>query len=439
MNKALQIFTVLALHICLYVSASAYGVQKRSEEDQNMRLRWKNGVIQISLSNSLFIQNPNFRPLTDVTGAIRRSFEAWQAAGNVEFETVWTDKQSVSPAGNSGDGVSLITIAQTPENLLLFNKDSADTSARTRVFFNGKGVITEADIILNPYQQFSTDGAIGTFDLESTLTHEIGHLLGLEHSSVFGATMHDNYGKNGVFSLPSFSARTLADDDIASVRALYGPREDVADCCGRITGKLTARTARSLQVWAEDAESGRVSAETLTGADGAFRLEGLPLGNYDIWTQGPQTGKAGVSSEYLGRVAVEKGKPAVISKRVTERSKTFELNYVGFNGQLSELAVSLNRGKAYTIYLGGKNLDPSRLRIALSSDFLGISPGTITSYDYGEGLSVLSFEIMVKPGAPLGEYSVSVESDTGERHTIVGALTSEEFINPWNTAIVTDN
>jgi Matrixin len=441
MFKALQIFIIIVLHLCLYGAAGAYGVQKRPDEGQNMRFKWKSGVIQVSLSNSLTTQNPNIRPDSDVTGAIRRSFAAWGAAGNIEFEQTWSDKQTVSPAGNAGDGVSLITIAQTPENLLLFSKDSGDVSARTRVFFNGKGFITEADIVLNPYQQFSTDGAIGTFDLESTITHEIGHLLGLEHSAVFGATMHDNYGKNGVFSLQSFSARTLSADDIASLRALYGAKAaDADDCCGRIAGKLSAKVTRNFQVWAEDAETGRVVSETAASPDGTFRMEGVLAGTYEIFAQGIKgTTKNSVSTESLGRVTVEKGKVANVGRKLTDRAHTFELSYAGFNGQLSELAVTLNRGKAYTVYLGGRRLDSENMQIGLSSPFLGVSPGTISSYEYGDGLSVISFEIIVKPGAPLGEYSVFLENGSGERRTIIGALTVEEFPNPWNTSIVPED
>ena len=406
-----------------------------------MRLRWKNGAIQVSLSTSLTVQNPNIKPGSDVADAIRRSFAAWEAAGAIEFEQAWTDKQSVSPSGNAGDGVSLVTIAQSAENLLLFSRDQGDVSARTRVFYNGRGFITEADIVLNPYQLFSTDGSIGTFDLESTLTHEIGHLLGLEHSSVFGATMHDNYGKNGVFSLQSFSARTLAADDIASARAIYGTKGDLDDCCGKITGRVytAGKNARNFQVWAEDIETGRVSAEIMTSGDGSFRLEGLSAGEYRVYAQGPQTGKLSISAESLGRVTVEKGRTISLVRRLSEKPKTFELRYIGFNGQLSELAVSLNKGKSYTVYIGGKNLDPRRVRVELASSFLSVSPETIVSYDYGDGLSVISFEVIVRPGTPPGEYSVSVESDTGERRTIIGGLTIEEFPNPWNTAIVPEN
>src|SRR4030095_3804166 len=150
-----------------------------------------------------------------------------------------------------GDGVSLITIAQTPENVLLFSKDTENAAATTRVFYSRRGMITEADIVLNPYEQFSTDGTLGTFDLESTLTHEIGHLLGLSHSEVFGSTMHANYGKNGVFGSQRLISRTFAADDIAAVRALYGARGDDGECCGTIEGKLAVpgKPNRSIEVW----------------------------------------------------------------------------------------------------------------------------------------------------------------------------------------------
>ena len=64
-------------------------------------------------------------------------------AAGVEFKETFSDKQNVSPQGMAGDGVSLITVAQTAENALLFVKNPEDVAATTRVFFDGRGKITE--------------------------------------------------------------------------------------------------------------------------------------------------------------------------------------------------------------------------------------------------------------------------------------------------------
>ena len=47
----------------------------------------------------------------------------------------------------------------------------------------------------------------------------------------------------------------------------------------------------------------------------------------------------------------------------------------------------------------------------------------------------MSFEIRVRPETPLGEYSVSIKADGGEKRTIIGGLTIEEFANPWIRSI----
>eukprot|EP00257_Ricinus_communis_P004304 XP_002517411.2 metalloendoproteinase 3-MMP [Ricinus communis] len=53
----------------------------------------------------------------------------------------------------------------------------------------------------------------GAFDVETVALHEIGHLLGLGHSSVEGAIMHP--------SIQSGATKGLHSDDIQGIRALY--------------------------------------------------------------------------------------------------------------------------------------------------------------------------------------------------------------------------
>ncbi len=433
MSKSLKICLVLLLLLNVSFSTAAYTTQF-ADESETLRLHWKNGAIPITISTSLANQNLNIKADSDVLGAIQRSLNAWEKVADIKFDLTVSDKQTVSPSGKSGDGISLITIAQTPENLLLFSGDTEEISARTRIFYSGKGFITEADIILNPYKQFSTDGSIGTFDLEATLTHEVGHFLGLEHSSVLGSTMHAHQGKNGIYNLPGFSSRTLAQDDIAGIRALYGGKDSNEECCGTIGGKLSltnGKQAKNFQVWAEEAETGRVIAGVLTNSEGLFRIEGLESGQYQVYAQ--NSGERKNSTESLGKVDVIKGKTSNLLRKLKNRPKSFEVQYIGFNGQISELAVPVNGGKSYLIYVGGKNLDIENLTVGFNSPNISVTPNTLTEYDYGTDLSVISFEIKVKTETPTGEYSFFVHSKNDETGFIVGGLTVENFINPWNS------
>jgi hypothetical protein len=412
-------------------------------DGSDLRLRWKNSNIQIALSTSLTRQNPNIRPRSDVTGAVQRSLENWEKVADIKFQVVWTDKQTLSPAGNSGDGVSLITIAPTPENLLLFSSDSETVSARTRTFFNRRGFITEADIVLNPYQQFSTDGALGTFDLEATLTHEIGHLLGLEHSFIMGATMHSNQGKNGTYNVSGFSSRTLSENDIAAIRALYGTKFDDEICCGTISGRLSlfnGKAARDFQVWAEDAETGRVISGVLTGLDGSFRIEGLPSGEYRVYSQ--KIGEKPENSfptERLGEASIQKGKSVDVTKKLQARAESFNLQYIGLLGQVSELAVPVNSGKSYMIYLGGKNFETDEANIFFNSPYITVTRNSLIKHNYGADISVISFEVKVSDKTPLGEYGIFVKTRNGTTECLAGSLMVESFENPWNSALIPSN
>ncbi|MBP7476822.1 MAG: matrixin family metalloprotease, partial [Pyrinomonadaceae bacterium] len=222
--------------------ASYTVVPGRSEPQQ---LRWKDGMVRIAISKSLSEQTGAIKSGSDIAVAIRNSLLLWENAADIKFTIEATDARNVSPSGVAGDGVSLITIAASPENVLLFTKDPMAESARTRVFYNRRGFITEADIVLNPYQQFSTDGTAGTFDLEATLTHEIGHLLGLRHSSVLGAIMSEGIARNAGGVVASDRRIDLSDADVTAARELYGFVDDVSECCSSISGKITQAPSKT--------------------------------------------------------------------------------------------------------------------------------------------------------------------------------------------------
>ncbi len=400
-------------------------------DERVTNLRWKAGSVRIAVSTSILRESSNIKRDSDVTGALRRSMDAWSGVVNIDFQEIVSDKQSASPAGVAGDGVNLLTIAATPENVLLFAKDPENTAATTRVFYNRRGTITEADIVLNPYLQFSTDGTLGTFDLESTLTHEIGHLLGLSHSAVFGSTMHANYGKNGVFGLQNFTSRTLSADDISAARAIYGVRGDEIDCCGSIEGRITvaAKASRAVDVWIEDSNGG-VKAST-RAADGEFRFSGISAGKYRVFAQDSGRVKNALPAREIGEAVVVSGETATINAKFLSGTRDFELNYIGFNGQLSEVAVALSPGRSYVIYLGGRNLDPKKLLISFTSPYLSVVPGSMRSLDYGEDISVVSLEVRVSERAAKGEYTIYAESERGGKKAMIGGLTIDNFTNPW--------
>lgn len=82
----------------------------------------------------------------------------------------------------------------------------------------GDDRIYDADIYTNQaYQYYSSGetGCSGEYDINGIMTHEVGHVIGIGHSNVAGATMY-----------PSVSAcnagnRTLEADDIAARDDLY--------------------------------------------------------------------------------------------------------------------------------------------------------------------------------------------------------------------------
>jgi hypothetical protein len=63
---------------------------------------------------------------------------------------------------------------------------------------------------------WSVGAVANAFDVETVALHEIGHILGLEHTTVAGAVMFP-------WGSPNSTLRVLQTDDLEGIRSLYPP------------------------------------------------------------------------------------------------------------------------------------------------------------------------------------------------------------------------
>jgi Carboxypeptidase regulatory-like domain/Matrixin len=401
------------------------------------KIRWPKKTIEVSLSTSLLSPGANIKPDSDVVGAARRALARWSSLTNINFVVTWSSLASVSPA-EAGDGISLLTIASTLENEA-FNSDA--TTGRTRVFFDPEtGNIAEGDVSINPRPrseggaelQFSTDGTPGTYDLEATFTHEIGHLIGLDHSAVLSSTMQSRQAFNGTFGLPALTERTLTEDDRQKARSLYGPKHKLGRIEGRLVDNRTPGTLAVLQgvnVWAESVVTGRVIASDVTAEDGSYRLEGLAPGQYRVMVSAANEGVDAIqkfrSFELSSQVTVKADVPTPLnSSLVPPQISALNPKVIGLNAELSTVALPLAPGKRVKIYLGGEGVDQvPGTSIVVNSPFFTVDPSSLTREQIAAPFPVVSIELQVAPNAPFGDYTIRLQSNSGETAYVPGAIT----------------
>lgn len=148
---------------------------------------------------------PSRISLAEFRREVRAAFATWEQASNIAF----VETTSVAEAG-----------------ILI----GADAKARGRAFTNvalrdkaagadhsGLGTIRQSLICLNPQRPWKIgfDGNLDVYDVRFTITHEIGHAIGLDHPSPEGQLMSFRYVERG---------RGLTPGDVAGAVALYGRR-----------------------------------------------------------------------------------------------------------------------------------------------------------------------------------------------------------------------
>jgi hypothetical protein len=226
--------------------------------------------------------------------------------GNTHFETViqnslasWSQAPNFqTPLGAAT--LSTLTAAQNGINLICFcssnpgfsNNDG--TLALTVTTTSGTQIIG-SNIFFNPQPSgvcFATDSGVSACptagdtiqDLQTVATHEIGHLIGLDHSAVVRAVM---------FPFAPDKQTQLSWDDVAGVSLMY-PKSAADIATGGISGavSLTGSSVFGAHVFA-NSMSGNNAFSTfpnlrktpigmLTDTSGAYTIFGLPPDNYEV-------------------------------------------------------------------------------------------------------------------------------------------------------------
>lgn len=266
--------------------------------------------------------------------AVETAMATWNSGstGNIHFNTLQSSSLTYDPTTCN----NTISIGDTASDLSIFgfvSPSNAGAIAVTVSQFVGSpgafcggavtlvaGNILKSDILLNPYDSFSTDGTSGTFDVQSVLTHEFGHSLGLNHSTLLGTTM---------YPFSEFTQRYLSADEKAFAAATYPAS---GSTLGTVSGTISSGSGPVAFgiVVIIDQTAGR-TIDALTAADGTYSVQ-APPGSYIVYAE-PFNTYVGPTNIYSLTTSTGRLNPALVTT-------AFEPTFLGTNSTPTVLTVA---------------------------------------------------------------------------------------------------
>ncbi len=207
--------------------------------------------------------------------ALRNAIDAWNDSPGQTARLV-EDTSAEERARTDWDSNSIHMILFDEDNSSGYFPGGSSTVAITPIWFYSTGLIDDADILFNGKTfSFTTRGQAGRFDVQDVATHELGHLLGLDHSGWAGATMYPFVDSTVILH------RSLSGDDVNGMRGIY-PSGSFATISGTVKRSLDDSPVAGAHVVVRDS-GGRTAGATLAAANGTFLIEGLDAGSYELY------------------------------------------------------------------------------------------------------------------------------------------------------------
>ncbi len=167
------------------------------------RRRWASTPITVR------VYNVGNSTISDGSGGVNATVSAIRAWGIISSSTT----SSAAVRGSAPATIMLNTNGGLCSSTCL-----AATLTGYYISQTGDDRIYDADVYTNQSHQYYSSGesgCSGEYDINGIMVHEVGHVIGIGHSNVAGATMYPS------ISSCNTSARTLASDDFAARDNLY--------------------------------------------------------------------------------------------------------------------------------------------------------------------------------------------------------------------------
>ena len=405
-----DVLVVLGLTACCWFGAAVSAHVRLKNPLNGNYLKWNNPT-----DVTVVINSTGSDDITDGshTPAIQNAIAAWNEVGGTtaHMREVISSTQRNRTDWESND---LHMILFDEDNSSGFFPEGSATVAVTPIWFYSSGRISDADVLFNGAGfEFTTSAEAGKFDVQDVATHEIGHLLGLDHSGWAGASMYPYVDESVTLH------RSLSLDEVGGLRHAY-PSGSFA----RITGSVVREQGGSPVAGAHvvvRSSDGRPARSLLTDTAGAFTLYGLEQGNYSLYVDpldqpvsasnlgGGWTIQTDFGSAHSGNVTVSAGETHDIGTLFVPPSTGTSL---GRNSDDYPLACEI--GETTLVMVRGTALFPGTL---LSSS----DPTLVIGEPNWNGWSV-TFQVTVPPGSLTGHVDLEVLSSMGELSILPAAL-----------------